>query len=58
MSSTKTDFPMIKTRGKVTEGRTDLELEQLGSIFSGRDEKAILERKREEGKQRMRDELQ
>ena len=57
MSTTKMDFPQIKTRAKVTENRTDLELEQLGSIFSGRDEKAILERKKEEAKKRMRDEL-
>ena len=57
MSTTKMDFPQIKTRAKVTENRTDLELEQLGSIFSGRDEKAILERKKEEAKNRMRDEL-
>ncbi|MGK0368078.1 MAG: hypothetical protein ACI9QD_001218 [Thermoproteota archaeon] len=42
MSTTKRDFPQIKTRGKVNENRIDLELESKGSIFSGRDEKMIL----------------
>jgi hypothetical protein len=35
------------TRAKITEGRTDLELEARGSIFSGRDEKMILANKKE-----------
>jgi hypothetical protein len=30
------------TRGKVFDGRTDLELEAKGTIFQGRDEKSIL----------------
>ena len=30
---TKSDFPTIMTRGKVTENRLDLELESKGSIF-------------------------
>jgi len=47
-NSTKMDFPMIQTRGKVMENRTDLELEAKGSIFQGRDEKSILIRKKED----------
>ena len=39
---TKIDFPQIMTRGKVTEGRIDIELESRGTIFQGRDEKSIL----------------
>jgi len=35
------------TRGKVTEGRLDLELESRGTIFQGRDEKSILINKRQ-----------
>lgn len=30
---TKMDFPSIMTRGKVMEGRLDLELESRGTIF-------------------------
>jgi hypothetical protein len=45
---TKMDFPQIMTRGKVTEGRLDLELEQRGTIFQGRDEKSILVKKKED----------
>ena len=41
---TKQDFPTIMTRGKVVEGRLDIELEKQGSIFGGRDEKNIIER--------------
>jgi hypothetical protein len=36
------------TRGKVLENRLDLELESKGSIFQGRDEKAILIKKRQD----------
>lgn len=36
------------TRGKVLEGRLDLELESRGSIFQGRDEKAILVKKKQD----------
>ena len=32
-ANTKMDFPTIMTRGKVVDGRTDLELESKGSIF-------------------------
>ena len=46
------------TRAKITEGRTDLELEARGSIFSGRDEKMILANKKEFEKQRMKEELE
>jgi hypothetical protein len=45
---TKMDFPNIMTRGKVTEGRIDLELESRGTIFQGRDEKSILIKKKED----------
>lgn len=44
---TKNDFPNFKVRGRVTENRTDVELEKQGSIFGGRDEKGILLNKRE-----------
>jgi hypothetical protein len=43
---TKSDFPQIMTRGRVLEGRTDLELEARGTIFQGRDEKAIMMKKK------------
>jgi hypothetical protein len=36
------------TRGKILEGRLDIELEQRGTIFQGRDEKAILIKKKED----------
>ena len=36
---TKSDFPTIMTRGRVTNGRLDVALESNGSIFGGRDEK-------------------
>jgi hypothetical protein len=42
------DFPQIMTRGKVTEGRIDIELESRGTIFQGRDEKSILIKKKED----------
>lgn len=45
---TKMDFPNIMTRGKVVEGRIDIELESRGTIFQGRDEKSILIRKKED----------
>lgn len=57
-NSTKSDFPSIMTRAKITENRTDLELEAKGSIFSGRDEKMILAHKKELEKQRMKEELE
>ena len=41
------------TRGRVIEGRLDIELEKQGSIFGGRDEKNIIERKKEEQRQQM-----
>ena len=41
--STKQDFPTIMTRGRVVEGRLDLELEKQGSILiGGRDEKDVI----------------
>jgi len=43
---TKMDFPSIMTRGKVTENRLDIELESRGTIFQGRNEKEILEKKK------------
>lgn len=46
-SITKQDFPDIKTRGRVFENRVDLELEKQGNIFYGRDEKTLLQQKRE-----------
>jgi hypothetical protein len=46
--STKGDFPTIMARGKVVEGRLDLELESRGTIFQGRDEKSILINKKKE----------
>jgi hypothetical protein len=48
LRSTKEDFPNIMTRAKVFEGRIDLELEARGTIFGGRDEKAILFKKKED----------
>jgi hypothetical protein len=45
---TKSDFPSIMTRGKVLEGRTDLELEARGTIFQGRDEKAIMMKRKQD----------
>lgn len=45
---TKMDFPSIMTKGKVMEGRLDIELEQRGTIFQGRDEKTILIKKKED----------
>ena len=44
---TKQDFPTIMTRGRVVEGRLDIALEKEGSIFGGRDEKNIIEKKKE-----------
>ena len=55
---TKADFPTIMTRGRVTDGRLDLELEKQGSIFGGRDEKAIMKTKQEEQRRAMQIELQ
>ena len=46
------------TRGKITEGRLDLELEKQGSIFGGRDEKSIMNMKKEEQRRAMQIELQ
>ena len=46
------------TRGKVTDGRLDLELEKQGSIFGGRDEKTIMNLKKEEQRRAMQIELQ
>lgn len=46
------------TRGKVIEGRLDIELESRGTIFQGRDEKSILNRKKEDSQQAIRDALQ
>jgi hypothetical protein len=37
----------MKTRGRVTDNRMDMELESKGSIFQGRDEKGIILSKRE-----------
>ena len=54
---TKMDFPSIMTRGKVTENRTDLELESRGTIFQGRDEKMILIQKKEFNQQATREAL-
>ena len=36
------------TRGRVTQGRLDIALEKQGSIFGGRDEKDIIEKKKEQ----------
>ncbi|CDW76852.1 UNKNOWN [Stylonychia lemnae] len=55
---TKMDFPSIMTRGKVVEGRIDIELESRGTIFQGRDEKSILIRKKEDNQQAIREALQ
>ena len=55
---TKSDFPSIMARGKVTEGRLDLELESRGSIFQGRDEKAILIRKKQDEQNSIKEALQ
>ena len=55
---TKMDFPNIMTRGKVVEGRIDIELESRGTIFQGRDEKSILIRKKEDNQQSIREALQ
>jgi hypothetical protein len=45
------------TRGKVVEGRTDLELEAKGTIFQGRDEKTILVKKKEDQQNAIREAL-
>lgn len=55
---TKADFPTIMTRARVTDGRLDLELEKQGSIFGGRDEKAVMQSKKEEQRRAMQIELQ
>lgn len=55
---TKTDFPQIMTRGKVTENRLDLELEANGSIFQGRDEKQILIAKKQMEQNAIKEALQ
>lgn len=42
-NTTKQDFPTIKTRGRVLDGRLDLDLEKQGSILiGGRDEKDVI----------------
>ena len=46
----------IPTRKKI-ENRIEKELESRGSIFSGRDEKSVLIRKRNIQQQHMREEL-
>lgn len=45
---TKQDFPNIMTRGRVIEGRLDIALEKHGGIFGGRDEKSIIQQKKEQ----------
>jgi hypothetical protein len=35
------------TRGRVTNGRLDVALESNGSIFGGRDEKQVIENKKD-----------
>lgn len=55
---TKNDFPNFKVRGRVTENRMDMELERRGDIFIGRDEKNIIQNKREAQQQEMKDALQ
>lgn len=55
---TKTDFPQIMTRGKVLEGRLDLELESKGSIFQGRDEKSIILNKKKDEQNAIKEALQ
>jgi hypothetical protein len=45
------------TRGKVVEGRTDLELEAKGTIFQGREEKTILVKKKEDQQNAIREAL-
>ena len=52
------DFPQIMTRGKITDGRLDIELESRGTIFQGRDEKTILIKKKEDNQQAIREALQ
>jgi len=54
---TKQDFPTIMTRGRVVEGRLDIALEKQGSIFGGRDEKNIMDRKKEESQQQIKMDL-
>lgn len=46
------------TRGRVLEGRTDLELEARGTIFQGRDEKAIMMKKKQEEQNAIKEALQ
>jgi protein involved in temperature-dependent protein secretion len=46
------------TRGKVLENRTDLELEARGTIFQGRDEKAIMMQKKQEDQNAIKEALQ
>ena len=48
----------MKTRGRVTDNRMDIELESKGSIFQGRDEKGIILSKRELQQQEMKRDLQ
>ena len=55
---TKSDFPQIMTRGRVLEGRTDLELEARGTIFQGRDEKAIMMKKKQDEQNAIKEALQ
>ena len=55
---TKSDFPSIMTRGKVLENRLDLELESRGTIFQGRDEKAILIKKKQDEQNAIKEALQ
>jgi hypothetical protein len=38
----------MQIRGRVTEGRLDIELEKQGSILHGRNEKEVMMMKREE----------
>ena len=41
------------TRGRVTHNRLDIALESHGSIFGGRDEKQIIENKKENERRMM-----
>jgi len=58
-SITKADFPDMKVRGRVVENRVDIELERNGNILvQGRDEKQVIQNKREAEQQAMREALQ
>ena len=58
-SITKQDFPDIKTRGRVLENRIDIDLEKNGNIlWQGRDEKYVMQLKREQEQLAMKEALQ